>query len=1080
MFKRIPFLFTFVFLFVISTAVSTGAFKLPDTGQAKCYQAVSPYGEIPCPAPGEPLAQDGSYNINPLSYTDNGNGTVTDNNTGLMWQKQDDGQTYNWYVASGTYDATYNPTSQDVCGSLNLGDHLDWRLPTKKELVSIVDYDYRNYPWPAMDTTYFPNAKWFDYWSSTTRAYYPVYAWYVHFYGGTVYFGDKYNRYNYVRCVRGGRYPDQSFVDNEDGTVTDNVTGLIWQQGEPGCMTWDSALSYCEGLSLGGHSDCRLPNIKEIESLSDDERSHPAIDTNFFPNAYTSCNALGYWSSTAGVASGVFYPNTALYVSDYGSGVSYGAKYLRYYVRCVCDGVGGGGMPGPVIISPLEITPEKDEYFIGDNINAGFTIRNESNAPVTFNILTVGGRLNGWCPSEGCPDFTHRSLTLQPYESYQYEGSLTLTESGNYHFFVAYYIENPTPDEKRLLDENNWNTQVNMGAGLTHADRIKNIDVFRQEPLPPNEVSELKDKVKRELQRKVTFPPYLPDPNSFTNAVATTWASFTSWITQTELIEKYDEVYQTGIDYEGLRFKALKDALDSVNIGDIDSTKKYLHRSYTYERASAMSFAAAADVFEKNLEAAQILANGIKDGCEASVKFGLAVTNPVAAKAADYLYIGGDYVVDRILYGQEEAYKNAVVSAAVTVLFNEVPFDDLGGRTIADYTNNQIGKVTFPLLQKLFKNKAGVQFLLSKAIKECGVQIEEAVAEDIAKGILNELEKIVNMTQAMVKSPVELRVRDSLGNITGLLNGKVEHGISASVYGEETVVILYPLDSYYYEVVGTANGVYGFEVTFLKDGETNIFTATDIPTESGEIHEYTIDWDALSRGEEGVTVKIDSNGDGQFERRIISDNVLTEVEFKDTTSPIIDISGCPLKVNLDMSTSITINVTDSESGVAYQSEPNGTKLLDTSSVGVKIFTVKAQDNSGNEGSNSCTYQVIYDFTGAGGFQPPVDDPPVTNTAKAGSSIPVKWKLPNGKGGFISDLGAVISIQFQQAACSNFSNIPTDPVETTATGGTGLRYDLTANQFVYNWQTSKTQAGKCYTLNLKLNDGSLYKANFSLK
>ena len=67
-------------------------------------------------------------------------------------------QTYNWYQACGTYDATYNPTSQNVCGSLNLGGYSDWRLPTKKELMSIVDYSIP-YPGPTINTTYFPNTN---------------------------------------------------------------------------------------------------------------------------------------------------------------------------------------------------------------------------------------------------------------------------------------------------------------------------------------------------------------------------------------------------------------------------------------------------------------------------------------------------------------------------------------------------------------------------------------------------------------------------------------------------------------------------------------------------------------------------------------------------------------------------------------------------------------------------------------------------------------------------------------------------------------------------------------------------------
>ncbi|MBI4687331.1 MAG: DUF1566 domain-containing protein [Nitrospirae bacterium] len=70
------------------------------------------------------------------------------------------------------------------------------------------------------------------------------------------------------------------FTDNGNGTVTDNRTGLVWQQGEAGQMMWGSALSYCEGLPLGGKTDWRLPNVKELESLTDDTRyNDPAIDT---------------------------------------------------------------------------------------------------------------------------------------------------------------------------------------------------------------------------------------------------------------------------------------------------------------------------------------------------------------------------------------------------------------------------------------------------------------------------------------------------------------------------------------------------------------------------------------------------------------------------------------------------------------------------------------------------------------------------------------------------------------------------------------------------------------------------------
>jgi len=115
-----------------------------------------------------------------------------------------------------------------------------------------------------------------------------------------------------------------------DGTVTDNNTGLTWQQGEGGLKTWEDAISYCEGLSLAGYTDWRLPNIKEIESITDYTLYNPVIDTNFFPDVET----LWYWSSTidAGLSSAAWY----VYFNN---GYVYNnLKTNNYYVRCVRGG----------------------------------------------------------------------------------------------------------------------------------------------------------------------------------------------------------------------------------------------------------------------------------------------------------------------------------------------------------------------------------------------------------------------------------------------------------------------------------------------------------------------------------------------------------------------------------------------------------------------------------------------------------------------------------------------------------------------------------------------------------------------
>jgi hypothetical protein len=181
------------------------AFPLPDTGQTKCYRAVDPYDEISCAGTG----QDGAYS-KLRSYTNNGS-TVTDNVTGLEWQKCSAGQsgsdcsggsaaTYNWYQAFGEANAGYNPDGAiNVCGALGA----DWRLPTKKELITLVNYGIP-YPGPTINTAYFPNTESSGYWSSTTGAGYPGNAWLVDFHYGGVYYGYKYYG-DYVRCVRGGQ-----------------------------------------------------------------------------------------------------------------------------------------------------------------------------------------------------------------------------------------------------------------------------------------------------------------------------------------------------------------------------------------------------------------------------------------------------------------------------------------------------------------------------------------------------------------------------------------------------------------------------------------------------------------------------------------------------------------------------------------------------------------------------------------------------------------------------------------------------------------------------------------------------------
>ena len=277
--------------------------KLPDTGQTTSYTTT--FGE------------DSDYTINPPSYTDNGNGTITDNVTSLIWQKEDDNTRRIWDDAVS------------YCNNLTFAEYSDWHLPVKKELMSIVDYGTYS---PSIDTTYFTGTNTLDYWSSTSRPSSPG-AWTVAFDRGNIYGANKSLDY-YVRCVRGRELSFGNFIDNGNGTVTDNSTGLMWQQDEGGSKTWEDAIMYCEGLSSAGYADWRLPNIKELASITDDNISNPAIDTNFFFDA----NASGYWSSTTDTD---YYSSSFAWCVDFNSGFVISINYVKsesHYVRCVRGG----------------------------------------------------------------------------------------------------------------------------------------------------------------------------------------------------------------------------------------------------------------------------------------------------------------------------------------------------------------------------------------------------------------------------------------------------------------------------------------------------------------------------------------------------------------------------------------------------------------------------------------------------------------------------------------------------------------------------------------------------------------------
>jgi len=139
--------------------------------------------------------------------------------------------------------------------------------------------------------------------------------------------------------------------------------------------------------------------------------------------------------------------------------------------------------------------------------------------------------------------------------------------------------------------------------------------------------------------------------------------------------------------------------------------------------------------------------------------------------------------------------------------------------------------------------------------------------------------EIYSMIIGCICSPGELRIYDAQGRVTGLVNGEVREEIPNSAYFNGILVILSQNDSYRHEVVGTEEKEYKLGVISVEAEEANAFIATDVPTASEAMHHYTIDWAALSLGEEGVTVEVDSDGNGVSEYTFTSDSELTQNEF---------------------------------------------------------------------------------------------------------------------------------------------------------------------------------------------------------
>jgi Protein of unknown function (DUF1566)/Domain of unknown function (DUF4214) len=320
---------------VFSGSVSL-SFKLPDTGQTSSYTAT--FGE------------DSDYTINPPSFTSNGDGTVSDNVTGLIWQSSPDTD------GDGSIDADDKMTqsaAESYCSSLVLANQSDWRLPDIKAMYSLIDFrgedvsgitdDDTSGATPFIDTNYFSFAygdtsageRIIDVQYASTTLYVSTTMngdetmfgvnladGRIKGYGITAIGGSE-KTFSVQCCRSNDTYGTNSFTDNIDQTISDSATGLMWEKNDSqSTMDWEDAVTQCESCTTGNYTDWRLPNAKELQGIVDYTRSpdtsrSAAINAVF--NATSFINEKGetdwgfYWTSTT--HKGTNSSENAVYVS---------------------------------------------------------------------------------------------------------------------------------------------------------------------------------------------------------------------------------------------------------------------------------------------------------------------------------------------------------------------------------------------------------------------------------------------------------------------------------------------------------------------------------------------------------------------------------------------------------------------------------------------------------------------------------------------------------------------------------------------------------------------------------------------
>ncbi|WP_321431112.1 PKD domain-containing protein [uncultured Methanolobus sp.] len=403
----------------------------------------------------------------------------------------------------------------------------------------------------------------------------------------------------------------------------------------------------------------------------------------------------------------------------------------------------------------------------------------------------------------------------------------------------------------------------------------------------PNYNPTINQKIDSRLKAKPNFPQYLLDPN-YVGSVTVLSTQLSDFVLRTDLTEQYDQLYDDGIRFYNIRNSYLYNAKQSLKNNDLTCAKNFLERANKMQMCSYNSFQAANDVFVGSTESAETLAEGIRTECELICNIGIGYApysslsilgQSVKAKKAMFVtFACVDTIKEWKINGIGEGAKQGATTVITHYITSQLKYDALGGKTLEQAI--QSGSVDLAMNPTLSKqiNVEIVDKLMSLGLRRKLIEDEfvgmaiggaDAAAmhftdDEFAEVVDYYVETTCRMIDVPIEtvqaySPVELRVYDSSGRVTGLVGGVVKNEIPNSIYEPELekVFICMANDTYRYETVGTANATYGLKILHYENMSNQEIILTDVPATINIKHIYSVDWENEAQINKTVTMNDD-------------------------------------------------------------------------------------------------------------------------------------------------------------------------------------------------------------------------------